>query len=213
MLKPILELERLVSASREPHAVATDGRTVWISSRLTRRVDVMQRDGWKKIDEFDPPGMPWGMTHAAGEVVMTCGEGADDTRRIRRYRSGVLVDGYIPCPNDTGSHLAYTKGELILGQWYGQKLLMIDDDGTIARSYGTPHQVAGIAASDGFAYVLGTDEEHEGEYYISRVELSTGSAQDVALVPFRARGLAWDGTRFWTNHREADRTVTFDLPK
>jgi hypothetical protein len=212
MLKPIVEDERLVSVSREPHAVATDGRAVWISSRVTRRVDVMERDGWRKTGELEPPGMPWGMTYALGEVVMTCGEGGDDTRRIRRYRSGVLLDGFIPCPGDTGSHLGFVNGELVLGQWYNQKLLMLSDDGSVARSYDTPHQVCGVAIVDGAACILGTDEEEEGAYYLSRLDLASGQSRDLALVPFRARGLAWDGSRFWTNHREADRTVTFTLP-
>jgi hypothetical protein len=32
---------------------------------------------------------------------------------------------------------------------------------------------------------------------------------DVARIPFQARALAWDGTKFWTNHREQNQIVAF----
>jgi len=157
--------------------------------------------------------MPWGMTFGGGAVVMTCGEGDEDHRRVHRYIPSEGFDStVIPCPDDTGSHLALYGGRVLLGQWYNQKLLLLNHDGTIARSYAAPHGIAGVAAIDDMACVLGTDDEDHGEYWISRVDLRTGASDDLATVPFRARGLAWDGSRFWTNHREADRTVTFTLP-
>jgi hypothetical protein len=212
MLQPIVELERLVFASREPHAIALDAQTAWISSRVTRCVDVMDRATWKKIGEIEPAGMPWGMTFDGGDVLMTCGEGKEDNRRIRRWRRGDFVEGFLQCPDDTGSHLGISGGRILLGQWYNQKILVLRADGSIERSYETPHQICGVAVTNGAAYVLGTDEEEEGEYYVFRLDLGTGAAADVAQVPFRARGLAWDGSRFWTNHREADRTIAFSLP-
>jgi hypothetical protein len=213
MLQSIVELERLVSVSAEPHAIALDAQTAWISSRATRRVDVMDRRAWKKIGEVNPPGMPWGMTYDRGDILMTCGEGDDDNRRIRRCRGGDFVEGFMQCPDDTGSHLSVNgAGRILLGQWYNQRLLLLRDDGSIERWYDTPHQICGVAVTDGVVHLLGTDEEEEGDYYISRLNLGTGAAKDLAHVPFRARGLAWDGSRFWTNHREADRTVVFSLP-
>ena len=55
MPQPIVELDRLVSISPEPHSVATDGETVWIGSRATRRIDVIDGESWKKIAEIEPP--------------------------------------------------------------------------------------------------------------------------------------------------------------
>jgi len=71
--------------------------------------------------------------------------------------------------------------------------------------------VCGVAVIDDMACLLGTDDEDSEEYFFSRLDLRSGVADDLASVPFRARGLAWDGSRFWTNHREADRIVTFAL--
>ncbi|HEV7178873.1 MAG TPA: hypothetical protein VGN11_03320 [Candidatus Baltobacteraceae bacterium] len=213
MLKPIVELNRLVSVSPEPHSVATDGRTVWIASRETRRVDVIDKDTWRKTGEIEPPGMPWGMTFHDGAVVMTCGEGEDDDRRIRSYvpGSGFQAD-FIACPENTGSHLASYGAHLLLAQWYKQKLLLLNKDGEIEKSFDAPHGVAGVTVAGDSAYLVGTDDEDEGEYWITRLDLIDGGTQDVATIPFHARGLAWDGSHFWSNHRAGNRAVSFDLP-
>jgi len=213
MLKPIIEIDRLVSASPEPHSVAVlRGKEVWIASRATRRIDVMERERWRKIDEVETPGMPWGMNYGGGAVVMTCGEAPDDNRRVRRYIPGDgFDDAVIECPDDAGSHLALYGGRVLLGQWYNKRLLLLNDDGTVAHTWSTPHEVCGVAVIDDMACLLGTDDEDSEEYFFSRLDLRSGVADDLASVPFRARGLAWDGSRFWTNHREADRIVTFAL--
>ncbi len=212
MPQPIVELDRLVSISPEPHSVATDGETVWIGSRATRRIDVMDAESWKKTSEIEPPGMPWGMTYGNGTIVMTCGEPPDDNRFVRSYSIRHGFTKTVACPEDTGSHVALYKGHVLLAQWYNKQLLLLNDEGGVARRYDSPHGIAGVSVIDSAAYVLGTDDEEFGDYWITRIDLNDGSAEDVAIVPFRARGLAWDGERFWTNHREADRTVVFALP-
>ncbi|MBV8488978.1 MAG: hypothetical protein JO199_00510 [Candidatus Eremiobacteraeota bacterium] len=213
MPQPIVELDRLVAISPEPHSIATDGETMWIASRATRKIDVVDPERWTKTGEIVPPGMPWGMTYADGEVVMTCGEPPDDNRFVRRY---ALEKGFIssplPCPEDSGSHLAVYQGRVLLGQWYNKQLLLLDEDGNVVKSYLSPHEICGVTVINNAAYALTTDDEDNGDYWITRIDLNDGSVEDVALVPFRARGLAWDGERFWTNHREADRTVVFSLP-
>jgi hypothetical protein len=35
---------------------------------------------------------------------------------------------------------------------------------------------------------------------------------DIARIPFAARALAFDGERFWTNHREQNQIVSFLHP-
>ena len=37
-----------------------------------------------------------------------------------------------------------------------------------------------------------------------------GAYEELARVPFAARALAYDGSRFWTNHREANQIVAFE---
>lgn len=215
MLAPIVELDRLDSFSPLPHSIAGDGTTLWIASRATQRVEIIDRAQWKKTGEFEPPGMPWGMAYGNGALYMTCGEGPDDNRNIHRYVPGQGFDATsIPCPDDTGSHLTISDGRILLAQWYNRRLLSLDEGGNVVAEIHAPHGIAGVAAKDGDVYILGTDEEEHGEYFITRLRPSDPSAapEDVALVPFPARGLAWDGRDWWTNHREGHKTVRFALP-
>lgn len=215
MLPTILELERLDGISPEPHSIASDGTTMWIASRDTKCVDVVDRASWKKIGEIQPPGMPWGMAFGNGAVYMTCGEGPDDNRNIHAFVPGKGFDpNVVPCPDDTGSHLTIHDGRVLLAQWYNRRLLLLDEAGKVLAEYRAPHGIAGVAEREGAIFVVGTDEEEHGEYYITRLDLADGiaAATDVAFVPFRARGLAWDGSDWWTNHREAHQTIRFALP-
>ncbi len=210
MLQPIIEIDRRTSLSPAPHAVAIDGALLYVSSRATQRIDVVDVESWKKTGEIVPPGMPWGLTYGDGELVMTCGEPPDDLRRIRRYSlQHGFADGYVACPDDSGSHLALYRGRVLLGQWYNKRLLLLDARGGIEREWSVPHGIAGIAVHGDLAYCVTTDDEDEGEYWLTRVDLGSGDAQDLATIPFHARGLAFDGTRFWTNYRAGDRTVAF----
>jgi hypothetical protein len=55
-------------------------------------------------------------------------------------------------------------------------------------------------------YLATTDEEEKGDYWITRVDPrpATPVITDLARIPFAARALAFDGERFWTNHREQE---------
>lgn len=211
-LAEIVEIERKAATCKEPHAIATDGRTLWVSSRATWRVDVIDRVAWRKTGELQPPMMAWGMTYASGDVVMTCGDFDTEDRRIVRFREGAQVGEPIVCPDGTGSHLAFDGEHLLLGQWYLKKVNVLGADGRVIRAYDSPHEVSGLVFKDGKIYALGTDDENTDEYFISLIDPAGGTRRDLASVPFKARSLAWDGESFWTNHREADQTVRFALP-
>jgi hypothetical protein len=63
-------------------------------------------------------------------------------------------------------------------------------------------------------YLITTDDEASDEYWLTRVDAHGEWPQSVNLarVPFAARALAFDGVRFWTNHRESDEIVAFAMP-
>jgi hypothetical protein len=71
--------------------------------------------------------------------------------------------------------------------------------------------VCGQCYADGAFYVLTTDDEETNDYFLSRVRVNGAAPEieDLARVPFAARALAHDGTRFWTNHREHNQIVAF----
>ena len=55
--------------------------------------------------------------------------------------------------------------------------------------------------------------DHGGWALPWRVALAEGRTQveDVATIPFASRSLAFDGERFWSNHRAANEIMSFTL--
>jgi hypothetical protein len=153
------------------------------------------------------------MTAIGNELRVLCGVGEDDNRFVYRFRDGAFLPDPIPCPDDTGSHLAFDGEHLYISQWYRRRLVAVDDQGQVLRRVDAPeHGVAGQVIVDGSAYLLGTDDENEGPYYITRLDLATGESTDLAKVPNFCRGLAFDGTLFWSNIREQGEAIGFTLP-
>jgi hypothetical protein len=57
-----------------------------------------------------------------------------------------------------------------------------------------------------------TEDEETNEYFLTKVSANGNhAAEDLAKIPFAARALAFDGSRFWTNHREANQIVSFEV--
>ncbi|MBV9333086.1 MAG: hypothetical protein JO146_03685, partial [Candidatus Eremiobacteraeota bacterium] len=121
--------------------------------------------------------------------------------------------GAIDCPDATGSQLSYDGSWLYLSQWYNRRILGLDDQGNIVRQIEVPHQICGQCYVDGSFYLVTTDDEDTGEYLLTRVSANGDHrSEDLARIPFAARALAFDGSRFWTNHREANEIVAFESP-
>ena len=215
VMKTITEISRLPAPAQLPQALAFDGEQLWLGSIDTCRIYAMDPAHWTVRDEASVPGKPWGMTALGDELRVLCGEPPDDTRIIHQFvpGHGVRTSAAIPCPDDSGSHLSYDGKHLVLSQWYNKRLLELDASGKPLRAIGAPHQICGQVFVNGAYYLLTTDEEERGDYWITRLDPATGTAEDLAVVPFHARALAYDGTRFWTNHREKHETVRFALPE
>lgn len=211
-MNPIEELLRLPAPAPRPQAIASDGTQLWIGSIETQRLYALDANAWTVRDEIVLPGKPWGMTVAGDELRVLLGETAEDHRVIRRVMPGrgVHEDREIPCPDDTGSHLSYDGDTLYVSQWYNRRIIALDDSGVPGTTVDCPHQICGHTIVDGHFYCITTEDENTGPYWLTRVD-ARGATQsvDLATIGFPARGLAFDGTRFWTNHREANETVAF----
>lgn len=214
-MKDIQELKRLASPAPKPQSLAWDGATLWMGSRQTRRIYGINPATWTVGWETAAPGTPWGMTAVGKELRVLCGETAEDNRIIRRCVPGQGFDAAfgIPCPDDTGSQLSYDGQRLNVSQWYPKKVLTLSADGTgkVERTIQAPHGICGQVWVEGCIYLITTDAEETTEYWLTRVDLRNGEPkiEDVARVPFQARALAWDGEKFWTNHREQNEIVAF----
>ena len=62
---------------------------------------------------------------------------------------------------------------------------------------------------DGFIFLVTTDAEETTDYWLTRVDPRPAAPiiDDLVHIPFAARALAFDGTHFWTNHREQHQIV------
>ena len=211
----IEETHRLPSPAPKPQSLAFDGTSLWMGSRETRRLYAIDPVSWTVREEAQAPGTPWGMTVVGDELRVLTGEAPDDNRFIRRFvpGHGFKANDRIACPDDTGSQLSFDGDRLYVSQWYNKKILSLDDRGAVGTTIELNRGICGQVIVGGRFYVLTTDDEETETYYVTRVDARNGTPtiEDVARVGFAARALAFDGERFWTNHREADEIVAFKL--
>jgi hypothetical protein len=215
-MKNIQELQRLASPAPKPQSLAWDGTSLWMGSRATRQVYQLDPVAWTVRWQIAAPGVPFGMTAFGGELRVLCGETAEDHRIIRRCvpNRGFDEKFALPCPDDTGSQLGYDGRRLHVSQWYPKKVITLGDAGEVERVIQIPHGVCGQVFVGGIIYLVTTDDEETTDYWLTRVDprLATPQIDDLVRIPFAARALAFDGTRFWTNHREQDEIVSFARP-
>jgi hypothetical protein len=187
-----------------------------MGSRETKHVYGINPITGTVIWESAALGTPYGMTVVGGELRVLCGETSDDNRIIRRCIPRHGFDGKfgIPCPDDAGSQLGYDGRRLHVSQWYPRKVLALGSEGQVERVINIPHGICGQVFVGVFLFLVTTDEEEKGDYWLTRVDLrpATPAIEDLALIPFAARALAFDGTKFWTNHREQNQIVSFTRP-
>jgi hypothetical protein len=216
----VTEIFRLPSPAPRPQSLACDGTTLWMGSRETCRLYAIDRSTWVAHDEAQAPSVPWGMAVVGDELRVIYGEGDDDDRVVHRFipGRGFQKHGSFRAPDGTGSHLGWDGDVLYVSQWYNRKIVGVDRDGTVLSTIDVPHGICGQVVVGGRFYLVTTDDEENGPYWLTRVDARGNECgddpvcDDLAVIPFPARALAFDGERFWTNHREADQIVAFARP-
>ena len=221
-MKNVQEVQRLTSPAPKPQSLAWDGATLWMGSRETKRVYAIDPKGWTVGAEFAAPGTPYGITAVGKELRVLCSETAEDHRIVRRLVPGLGFDATwaLACPDDAGSQLGWDGQRLHVSQWYPKKVIRVSNDGKVERVIQVPHGICGQVFVEGVLYLVTTDAEETTEYWLTRVDVIAVGAvgasgevdvrcEDVARIPFQARALAWDGVKFWTNHREQNEIVAF----
>ncbi len=222
-MENVFEMHRLPSPAPRPHALAYDGERLWIGSVENSRIYSIDPAAWTARDEGVTPGAhagskqgkPWGMTVVGDELRVCYGINDDDDRVIGKFVPGHGFRGpAIRCPDDTGSQLSYDGDRLFLSQFYNGRIMAIADDGVVGSVIEVGRQIVGHVVVGGRFYVITADDEADDAYYLTRVDARHGTPviEDIAKVPFAARSLAFDGERFWTNHRDADQIVAFARP-
>lgn len=215
-MQDITELQRLASPAPKPQSLAWDGTALWMGSRETHKLYEIDPATWTVGRETAAPGVPWGLTAFRGELRVICGESAEDNRVILRCRPGKGFDQKfrIPCPDYMGAHLGWDGERLYVSQWYPKKVIGISPTGEVERVIMAPRGICALVIVDRVFYLVTTDAEETNEYFLTRIDARSGppKVEDLARIPFAARGLAFDGKNFWTNHREQNEIVCFALP-
>ncbi len=215
-MNDIVELLRLPAPCPRPQALAYDGQSLWMGSLETSRLYALDPIHWTVREEAPAPGKPYGMTAVGDEFRVLLGEGDDDERIIRRFvpGHGFRAEDAIACPDGTGSQLGYDGDRLYVSQWYAKRIISLGEAGEVGSVIDVPRGICGQVVVDGCFFLVTTDDEETDRYFLTHVD-ARGDApviKDLARIPFAARSLAFDGERFWTNHRENHETVAFSKP-
>jgi hypothetical protein len=215
-LPAIVELSRQPSPTVTPQALAWSEDILWIGSRDARRFCGVNTRSWTVLEDAATPGIPWAAVAAMGAIYLTSGEGAEDDRYLRRYTQGRGFDeSYrVPLPEFTGSYLSFDGQSLYLSQWYKHRILQLDAAGQVLREIGVGAEICGHVFVDDRLYVVRGTEQDGESWHVARLDHRAAKPhlEELAQVPFACRSLTFDGSRFWTNHRAANETVSFSLP-
>lgn len=213
-LPAIDELQRIPSPAPAPQALACDGHQLWMGSLATHRIYGIDAHTGRVFEEGIAPGRPIGAVVTGDALRVVTGE-TDDDRCIRRYifGHGFKTSERVSCPEATGSFLGYDGEWLYLSQWYNNRILQIDSAGGIHKVIAVGAQISGFVFIDGMIYLARGEEDVEWRIARINPHVADPVAEDLATVPFELRSLAYDGSRFWTNHRSENQIVAFALPE
>lgn len=212
-LSQVEEVLRLPSPGPRVQPVAYDGEHVWLGSWDTERLYEMDPDKWTLVSETDAPGKMFGATVIGDELRFVAARD-DDDRYIYRFIPGHgFKNDALPCPEHTGSHVAFDGDTLFLSQLGNKRILALDANGAILREIPLSRKPCGMTIVDGCFFLLTGDEEMD-EIRLTKVDARNTPPieTDLAAVPFAARSLAFDGRRFWTCHRDNNEVVAFTAP-
>ncbi len=211
----ITELSRRRAPTITPQALAWDGRNLWMSSRDLGTFHKIDAPTLKVLEEIDPPGVVWAAVLTTDGWRLTVGKGLNDDRYVYRYTPGAGFVKLFACPDFAGSYLSFDGSYLYLSQWYKGDVHRVDDSGKISRTINVSAEICGHTFVDGSLYVLRGTEQDGESWTIARLDPrdETPVVNDLGSVPFACRSLAFDGEKFWTNHRAAGEVVSFNLPK
>ncbi len=216
----IIERRRLAAPCVTPQALAWEGQEFWLSSRDLGTLYRIEPNEWKVVDELDPPGVIWAAVLTNDGWRFTIGKGLNDDRHVYRCTAEEGFVRLFACPEFTGSYLSWDGKQLYLSQWYKGEIHQVDDAGRISRTLELGAEICGHTFAEGKLYVLRGRENKDvpgksEEWRIARLDPAEArpEVEDLAEIPFAARSLAFDGENFWSNHRAANETVEFSLPR
>ena len=214
-LAEIEECLRIPAPCPAPIGLACDGTDLWIGSNETNRIYGLKAHQGKVFEEALAPGRPFGITVTGDALRVVVGEGPADDRFIRRYIMGKhFKSERIAAPEMTGSFLAYDGDRLYLSQRDNKVILELDESGRVLRTIPVPRQITGMVVVAARFYLVTTESREVDDYRLLCLDARREhpEIEELASIPFDARSLGFDGTKFWTNCRSENTLVAFARP-
>ena len=216
VIADICEILRRPAPGPEPLGLAFDATTLWIASREAHRLYAVDPVTWTVGEEAQAPGAPFGIAVGRDELRVVIGYGEDDDDRyIHRFVPGRgFTSDRIECPDLSGVHVVFDGDTLFLSQAHNMRILSLDDRGAIIREIRLDRVPVGMTLVDSFFYLI-TGDKNFKNLQLTKVDAGGETPRVTALasIPFVARGLAFDGARFWTGHRDNNEIVAFAMPQ
>ena len=213
-MESVKELSRHPSPGGRPQPLAYRDGTLWMGAWDTDTIYAIEPRSWKVIDQMAAPGRPYGIAPVGDYLQLVVSIGEDDDRYFYRFTPGEGFDddSKTPCPEFTGSHLISDGSTLYMTQMGFRRILELDKDLNTRREIALPTRCGGIGLRDGTFYMITADDEFDNlELATLDVSMSAPQAAPVAVMPPEARALAWDGSAWWTSHREESRIASFEV--
>ena len=207
------ELQKHASPGGRPQPVVFHQNRLWVGCWDTERIYAIDTQSWKIVDEVAAPGRPYGIAAIGNDLRVVVAIGKDDDRYLVRFVPGQGFDeaSKRPCPDFTGSYLASDGSTLYMTQLGLQRIVVLDDEAAIQREIPLSTRCLGIAFGPGGAfYTIAADEEFEN-LHLATLDVRSEAPQPSPICGLAedARGLAYDGSTWWTCYREASEIVAF----
>jgi DNA-binding beta-propeller fold protein YncE len=214
------KLTRHASPVQGPQGLAWDGATMWVTSAANGRLYAIDPQTWSVKREFVPPAEALGITYTGSDFRLILAPAIDepDLERDHRYVYAFSPDeGFAECfvcPANSGSFLAYANDTLYLSQAWDKKLIELDESGAAVRDVRLERRPVGMAIVDGAFYLVTVDDEWgDGRFERLGIGDDASSIQALRSLPFKPRGVAFDGEQFWTADRNNHAIVSFTLQR
>jgi hypothetical protein len=213
-LLPVREVRRSPAPGIEPMGLAFHRDTLWLSCRESQRLYAIDPDTLQIREEIATPGAPFGLVFFHDVLHVVIGYGSDDDDRvISRYTpEHGFADSPFVCPDRSGVHLATDGTTLYLSQAHDRCIVGFDANGTIERTIALERVPVGMTIVDANFYLVNGDRNF-ADLQFGRLDMhAPGPIVPLGAFAFNARGVAFDGTAFWTADRRANAIVVLETP-
>jgi hypothetical protein len=213
-MQTIKELQRQPAPAGRPQPLAFYDGKLWVGCWDVDKLYGIDVKNWDVVDEVKAPGRPYGLAASGGGLSVVVALD-DDDRYLFRFVPGRGFDAAskTACPDLTGSHIAFADKTLYLCQLGKRRVLALDEHWNVVREIALPTRLGGLAFDgSGKSFFIAADEEFE-DLEFARIDLqqSAPGFEVLGKLPFDGRGVAFDGTNWWSSVREEGEIAQFSV--